>query len=214
MKAVCSGCRSPSCANPSIVVIAAPSRDTASDRHELMRWPSISIVQAPHCPWSHPFLLPVSPSRSRRRSSSVTHGAISKACCVPLIVREIGIVDRAICFTGPSLCYAPRTTIIASCSAVVRAVLVGLEINTMLRSSRFAQRRGVCVLDALSAISRSPGMGGMRRGFIATSSHDNRIGQPRSSSNSGMRTTLPEDRGFCRPARLASVQSQHYSLRQ
>ena len=42
---------------PSIVVISAPSFMTASVRQELMRLPSTSTVQAPHWPWSQPFLV-------------------------------------------------------------------------------------------------------------------------------------------------------------
>ena len=60
-----------------MVVTAAPSTLTASFRQLLMRWPSTSTVQAPHWPWSQPFLMPVRSARSRSRSSKVTQGSIS-----------------------------------------------------------------------------------------------------------------------------------------
>jgi PAS domain-containing protein len=48
--ACCNGCRTSSVARPSIVITSAPSFMTASVRHELMRRPSISTVQAPRWP--------------------------------------------------------------------------------------------------------------------------------------------------------------------
>ena len=53
--------------------------DTASVRQELMRRPFTKTVQAPHCPWSHPFFDPVSCNRSRNASSNVTRGSTSSA---------------------------------------------------------------------------------------------------------------------------------------
>ena len=47
--------RSPA-ARPSIVVTSRPSRVAVSVRHERTRRPSTSTVQAPHWPWSQPFL--------------------------------------------------------------------------------------------------------------------------------------------------------------
>ncbi len=43
-------------ARPSMVVISAPSAATARVRQELTRRPSSRTVQAPHWPWSQPFL--------------------------------------------------------------------------------------------------------------------------------------------------------------
>src|ERR1700733_3792403 len=60
-----------------MVRTSAPSWLMANARHELMRRPSTMTVQAPHCPRSQPFLVPVSCRRSRRRSSSVTRGSSS-----------------------------------------------------------------------------------------------------------------------------------------
>src|SRR5947209_17501314 len=91
MNACCNGCSTPSFARPSIVVTSAPSFITASVMQELMRRPSTSTVQAPHWPWSQPFLVPVSSSRSRNRSSSVVQGAISSCRRVPLMVRPMKI---------------------------------------------------------------------------------------------------------------------------
>src|SRR5437764_5044476 len=58
-------------------------------RHELTRRPSSSTVQAPHCPWSQPFLLPVRFSCSRRASSRVVQGATSICLTKPLTVNLI-----------------------------------------------------------------------------------------------------------------------------
>src|SRR5581483_8072287 len=68
-----SGCSAPS-ANPSTVTISAPAWAAASARQALVRRPSTRIVHEPHWPWSQPFLAPVSPTCSPRRSSSkLTH---------------------------------------------------------------------------------------------------------------------------------------------
>src|SRR5712672_1335164 len=58
-----------------MVVTCAPSFMTASARHELMRRPSTSTVQAPHWPWAQPFLVPVRSRCWRNASSRVVHGA-------------------------------------------------------------------------------------------------------------------------------------------
>src|ERR1700758_205019 len=77
MKAACSGCNSSPRATPSMVVMSQPSWLMARVRHELMRRPSTRMVQAPHWPRSHPFLVPVRSNCSRRRSRSVTRGSAS-----------------------------------------------------------------------------------------------------------------------------------------
>ena len=56
-------------ARPSIVVTSRPWTLAASVRQDSTRRPSISTVQAPHWPWSQPFLPPVSPRCSRNASS-------------------------------------------------------------------------------------------------------------------------------------------------
>src|SRR5271165_1806903 len=53
-----------------MVTMSAPSCITASVRHETTRVPLSRIVHEPQAPWSQPFLLPVSPARSRSRSRS------------------------------------------------------------------------------------------------------------------------------------------------
>ena len=58
-----------------MVTMLSPSCATASDRQELMRTPFTSTVQAPHWPWSQPFLVPVRPRWSRSASSSVVRGS-------------------------------------------------------------------------------------------------------------------------------------------
>ena len=72
MNASCTGCSRPSSARPSMVVTRRLSHCAASIRHDSTRLPSSKIVQAPHAPWSQPFLVPVSPRWSRSASSRVT----------------------------------------------------------------------------------------------------------------------------------------------
>ena len=56
MNARCIGCSSSPSASPSIVVISCPSPAIASVRQASTRRPSTHTVQAPHVPWSQPFL--------------------------------------------------------------------------------------------------------------------------------------------------------------
>ena len=56
-----------------------------------MRLPSTSTVQAPHWPWSQPFLVPVRSRSWRSRSSSVVQGATDTVRGAPLIV---SVIDR------------------------------------------------------------------------------------------------------------------------
>src|SRR3954451_12601643 len=58
-----------------------------------MRLPSISTVQAPHWPWSQPFLVPVRSRCWRKRSSSVVQGATASCLLWPLIVRITAVAS-------------------------------------------------------------------------------------------------------------------------
>src|SRR5260370_5498336 len=78
-----------------MVVICAPSFITAGVRHELIRRPSTRTVQAPHWPWSQPFLVPVSPRWMRSASSSVVHGAKVSLFATPLTWSVIVILAGA-----------------------------------------------------------------------------------------------------------------------
>ena len=60
---------------------------TARVRQELTRRPSTRTVQAPHWPWSQPFLVPVSSRYSRRASRSVVRVSRVRVCGLPLILR-------------------------------------------------------------------------------------------------------------------------------
>src|SRR3984957_15511497 len=93
MKACCNGCSAPSVAMPSMVVILAPSFITASVRQELIRRPSTSTVQAPHWPWSQPFLVPVRSRWSRNASSKVVHGATLRRRSTPLRTSDNAILS-------------------------------------------------------------------------------------------------------------------------
>ena len=101
MKACCSGCSVSPRARPSMVVTCAPSFITARVRHELIRLPSTRTVQAPHWPWSQPFLVPVRSRCRRSRSSSVVHGATVSLCSTPLTCSVIailaGVGNRSAC---------------------------------------------------------------------------------------------------------------------
>ena len=83
-KARCTGCNSPSAANPSIVVTSASATVTASVMQASTRRPATCTVQAPHSPRSQPIFVPVSPNRSRKASSSVTRGSNTMTCALPL----------------------------------------------------------------------------------------------------------------------------------
>src|SRR5579859_7581398 len=72
-------------ASPSMVVTLLPSQVIASVRQLLMRRPSSSTVHAPHCPWSHPFFVPVRCISARSRSSSDMRGSTCTCFCSPLI---------------------------------------------------------------------------------------------------------------------------------
>ena len=84
MNARCIGCSSSPSASPSIVVISWPSQAIASVRQASTRRPSTQTVQAPHVPWSQPFLVPVRSRCSRSASSRLTRGSSSTTCCPPL----------------------------------------------------------------------------------------------------------------------------------
>src|SRR5919197_3020831 len=94
-KASWSGCSSPLCARPSIVVISLPSAWTASTVHDFTASPSRWIVQAPQTDVSQPIFVPVSPRSSRRKSTSSVRGSTSASCRTPLTVSAIGITSAS-----------------------------------------------------------------------------------------------------------------------
>ena len=49
-------------------------------------------MQAPHWPWSQPFLVPIRSSPSRSRSSNVVQGSIARVRVSPLIVSVVDTV--------------------------------------------------------------------------------------------------------------------------
>src|SRR3954452_11259149 len=71
MNASCSSCRRLPGSSPAAVTTSAPSRAALSCRQLKVRRPSTRTVQAPHCPWSQPFLTVVTDSCSRNVSSRV-----------------------------------------------------------------------------------------------------------------------------------------------
>src|SRR5947209_13648280 len=89
MNARCMGCRFSPPASPSAVTISASWCATARARQLFTRRPSSRTVQAPHCPWSQPFLGPVSPRRSRSASRSVVRVSMKSWCAAPFTWRVI-----------------------------------------------------------------------------------------------------------------------------
>ena len=71
-------------ANPSIVITSVSATATASVMQASTRRPATCTVHAPHSPLSQPFFVPVSPSRSRNASTSVTRGSNTITCALPL----------------------------------------------------------------------------------------------------------------------------------
>ncbi|CAM5459933.1 hypothetical protein SCALM49S_04634 [Streptomyces californicus] len=75
-----------------MVVISRPSAAaTARVRQETARRWSTRTVQAPHCPWSQPFLVPVRSRRSRRASSRVVRWWTGRWCFSPLMFRVMAL---------------------------------------------------------------------------------------------------------------------------
>src|SRR5215471_18018105 len=97
------GCKWSGVPRPSMVVISSPSCMTANVRHDVTRRPFTCTVHAPHCPWSHPFLVPVNWSRSRSRSNSDVRTSTVITCGSPftvnVMVRSKGISVACIVFS-------------------------------------------------------------------------------------------------------------------
>jgi len=70
-KASWSGWSFPPEDSPSIVRISFPSAWIARMRQAFIAFPSMRMVQAPHCPESHPLFVPFKPRSSRRNSNRV-----------------------------------------------------------------------------------------------------------------------------------------------
>lgn len=91
------GCRLSPLANPSMLVTCASWHIAANVKHELMRRPFTKTVQAPHCPWSQPFLVPVICRFSLSRSSSEVLGSIVNVLFWPLTIK---LTDEISTFGG------------------------------------------------------------------------------------------------------------------
>src|SRR6266566_1073600 len=100
MNAACTGCRFTCAATPSIVVTSRSRTIAASVMQASTGRPSTCTVQAPHSPRSHPFFVPVRPSRSRSVSSSVARGSSASRWSSPLTRSSTSVpVDTAIAGT-------------------------------------------------------------------------------------------------------------------
>src|SRR5258708_22222916 len=80
---------------PSTVVISRSSHSTGRARHERMGRPSTSTVQVPHSPSSHPCLVPMRPSSSRRTSSRVWWTGARHSRSSPFTLSWIRILSKA-----------------------------------------------------------------------------------------------------------------------
>jgi len=83
-----------------MVVISSSACMTAKERHEFTRCPLTCTVQAPHCPWSQPFLVPGRFRFSRRQSSRVVRGSRLSVCCRPFTLRATGILPAGVGAAG------------------------------------------------------------------------------------------------------------------
>ena len=70
--------------SPSIVRISFPSAWIARTRQASIVFPSIRIVQTPHCPESHPFFVPFKLSSSRKKSKRDREGLMVLLYLIPL----------------------------------------------------------------------------------------------------------------------------------
>src|SRR6266699_3060121 len=113
------GCRVSPSASPSMVTIWASWCATASARQLFTRRPSSKMVQAPHCPWSQPFLGPVSPRRSRSASRSVVRVSMTRRCSVPFTQR---VISMSIVRVPPLMVFCLRTAGADRCSVLFKSV--------------------------------------------------------------------------------------------
>src|SRR5207249_3781890 len=105
-------------------------------RHELIRRPLISTVQAPHCPWSQPFLVPVRWRCSRSASSSEVRRSKSRRCTWPLTVNAISVV-----FVSAVLVWTAVDTLIARSLSSLHVTPVTPRLT--LGADREVAHRGV-----------------------------------------------------------------------
>src|SRR5450631_1096566 len=77
---------------PSIVTSSRPSQSTANIRQEFTVSPSTRIVQAPHSPSPHAYLVPVSPIPSRSMSSALIWAATVTRRSTPFSLNVISTV--------------------------------------------------------------------------------------------------------------------------
>src|SRR6266566_1936209 len=113
------GCRwSPPSANPSTVTIRASWCATARVRQLFTRRPSSRTVQAPHCPWSQPFLGPVSPRCSRNASRSVVRVSMTSRCAAPFTRRVISM----------SIAHVPPSYVLI-CTCLLRCLWIAVTDN-------------------------------------------------------------------------------------
>src|SRR5262245_14758487 len=83
---------------------------TASVRQELMRLQLTRTVQEPHCPGSHPFLVPVRRRCSRNASSRDVRGSSSRRRSRPLTVKVTADGGAVSCLPGSTAVADPPGT--------------------------------------------------------------------------------------------------------
>src|SRR5258706_16026837 len=101
----------------------------ASVRHDRIRRLSTQTVQAPHVPWSQPFLVPESSRCSRRASSKLVRGSSRRVDVCPLIRSVISTGS------GPSM----GSTLVCMCVFIAFSSLYLLILltSTLLRPTYF-----------------------------------------------------------------------------
>src|ERR1019366_10387082 len=136
---------------------------TANERQLFTRRPLTCTVHAPHCPWSHPFFVPVRWMRSRSVSSSVARVSSPLSLyCLPLMRRvtvlvpalsaascAAGATDGAACTSGA----APASKPVAPSPERNDLLLNRLDLpDSGVRGSRSIDwRSGECSSGASSA---------------------------------------------------------------
>src|SRR5277367_3230119 len=74
-----------------MVVIFVPVTEEAMVRQDRLALPSISTVQAPHCPSPQPYFVPVMSSRLRNTESKVSSAGARTGSSEPLMLRRKSI---------------------------------------------------------------------------------------------------------------------------
>src|SRR5258706_11800361 len=111
------------------------------------------MVQAPHCPWSQPFLGPVSPRRSRSASRSIVRVSMTRRCSVPFTQR---VISMSIVYVPPLMVFCLWIAGTDRCFALFKS-MNGMRRRVALRfdlfnASNLLLQRGHVLLHFLHAL--------------------------------------------------------------